>query len=306
MAKPKYQREPMYRQIAEDLRGKIEVGEIAQGAQLSTEIELMEQYDASRSTVRDAIKLLMSRALVETRAGQGTFVIEKINPFVTTLTADPQTGRGGGEGDVYIAEVAAGGRTTVTSAPRVEVQQAAEAMADALRINEGDQVVSRHQQRFIDGTPFSLQTSFYPMSLVQRGATRLIEATDLQEGAVAYLANTLGIKQAGYRDSIQARPPDETESSFFRLPPDGHVPVFEIYRVSFDETGQRFRLTITVYPVDRNRLRIDVGTVPPSESQVATLGKAPAPIDDDSGARQLSSRANPPQPGRRSGAIGLH
>src|SRR4249920_388313 len=216
----------MYRQIAEDLRGKIEIGDIPQGAQLPTEIELMEQYDASRNTVRDAIKLLTSRALVETRAGQGTFVVEKINPFVTTLTADPQSGSGGGEGAVYIAEVEAGGRTTVTSAPRVEVQQAGAAMADALRINEGDQLVSRHQQRFIDGTAFSLQTSFYPMSLVQRGATRLIEATDLEEGTVVYLANTLGIKQAGYRDSIQVRPPDETESSFFRLPADGQVPVF--------------------------------------------------------------------------------
>jgi GntR family transcriptional regulator len=163
--------EPMYRQIAEDLRGKIERGKIEQGAQLPTEIELMEQYDASRNTVRDAIKLLTARDLVETRPGQGTFVVERINPFVTTLTSDPETGRGGGEGYVYIAEVAAGGRTTVTSDPRVEVQQANAATADALRIKEGDQVVSRHQQRFIDGTAFSLQTSFYPMSLVQRGAT---------------------------------------------------------------------------------------------------------------------------------------
>jgi GntR family transcriptional regulator len=161
------------------------------------------------------------------------------------------------------------------------VQQAGAAIADALRINNGDQVVSRHQRRFIDGTAFSLQTSFYPMSLVQRGATQLIQATDLKEGTVAYLADTLGIKQAGYRDSIQVRPPDETESSFFRLPADGRVPVFEIYRVSFDETGQRFRLTITVYPVDRNRLRIDVGAVPRRESHAATSGKAPAaPVDD--------------------------
>src|SRR6266516_6919151 len=98
--------EPMYRQIAEDLRGKIERGEIAQGAQRPTEIELIEQYDASRNTVRDAIKLLTARDLVETRPGHGTFVVEKINPFVTTLTSDPETGRGGGEGDVYIAEVA--------------------------------------------------------------------------------------------------------------------------------------------------------------------------------------------------------
>jgi GntR family transcriptional regulator len=254
--------EPMYRQIADDLRGKIEVGEIAQGAQLPTEIELMEQYDASRNTVRDAIKLLTARDLVETRPGQGTFVVERINPFVTTLTEDPVTGRGGGEQNVYIAEVQAGGRTPTVSVPRVEVQQANAAMADALRIEEGDQVVSRHQQRFIDGTPFSLQTTFYPMGLVQRGATRLIEATDLPEGTVAYLADTLGIKQVAYRDSVQARPPDETETSFFRLPPDGRVPVFEVYRIAFDEEGNRIRLTITIYPVDRNRLVVNVGDVP--------------------------------------------
>jgi len=254
--------EPMYRQIADDLRGKIEVGEIAQGAQLPTEIELMEQYDASRNTVRDAIKLLTARDLVETRPGQGTFVVERINPFVTTLTEDPVTGRGGGEQNVYIAEVQAGGRTPTVSVPRVEVQQANAAMADALRIEEGDQVVSRHQQRFIDGTPFSLQTTFYPMGLVRRGATRLIEATDLPEGTVAYLADTLGIKQVAYRDSVQARPPDETETSFFRLPADGRVPVFEVYRIAFDEEGNRIRLTITIYPVDRNRLVVNVGDVP--------------------------------------------
>jgi hypothetical protein len=164
--------------------------------------------------------------------------------------------------------------------PRVEVQQAGAALADALRIKEGDVVVSRHQQRFIDGTAFSLQTSFYPMSLVEHGATRLIEAADLSEGTVAYLANTLGIKQVGYRDSIQVRPPDETESSFFRLPADGRVPVFEIYRVSFDETGQRIRLTITVYPVDRNCLRIDVGAIPRRQSDAAIRDKAQAPTVD--------------------------
>src|SRR5215831_13303986 len=110
--------EPMYRQIADDLRGKIEVGEIAQGAQLPTEIELMEQYDASRNTVRDAIKLLTARDLVETRPGQGTFVVERINPFVTTLTDDPETGQGGGEEGVYLAEVRAFQRSPENSEPR--------------------------------------------------------------------------------------------------------------------------------------------------------------------------------------------
>jgi len=99
------------------------------------------------------------------------------------------------------------------------------------------------------------------MSLVQRGAARLIEATDIPEGGVAYLANTLGLKQAGYRDSIMVRPPDETETSFFRLPSDGRVPVFEVYRIAFDEDDGRIRLTITIYPTDRNRLDVNVGRV---------------------------------------------
>ena len=190
--------EPMYRQIADDLRGKIDSGEIAHGAQLPTEIELMDAYSASRNTVRDAIKLLTTRGMVEPRPGQGTFVVEKINPFVTTLTGDPESGQGGGEGRIYIAEVEAGRRSPAVSDPRVEVQRANEAIADALRIKEGDQVVGRHYQRFIDGVPFSLQTSFYPMSLVLRGATRLIEATDIPEGTVVYLSDKLGVKQAGY------------------------------------------------------------------------------------------------------------
>ena len=80
---------PMYRQIAEDLRAKIESGELASGTRLRTELELREDYDASRNTVRDAIKWLTNLGLVETKPGQGTFVVQTIDPFVTTLTGDP-------------------------------------------------------------------------------------------------------------------------------------------------------------------------------------------------------------------------
>ena len=69
---------PRYREIAEDLRGKIESGDLPPGEQLPTEFELQEEYAASRNTVRDAVKSLITRGLVETRPGQGTFVTEKI------------------------------------------------------------------------------------------------------------------------------------------------------------------------------------------------------------------------------------
>jgi GntR family transcriptional regulator len=90
--------EPMYRKIAQDLREQIESGLIAPGEQLPTELVLRDRYGASRNTVRDAVKWLMTRGLVETRPGQGTFAVKRLEPFVTTLTADPESGLGGGEG----------------------------------------------------------------------------------------------------------------------------------------------------------------------------------------------------------------
>jgi GntR family transcriptional regulator len=251
---------PMYRRIADDLRYRIESGEMAQGAQLPTEIELMDRYEASRRTVRDAIKLLTTCGLVEARPGQGTFVIEKINPFVTTLTGE--IGANINESLAYMAEIRAGGRIPTMSEVRVEIQQASGVVANALRVEPGTQLVSRHQQRFIDGIPWSLQTTFYLMSLVQRGATKLLQATDIRPGCVAYLGEACAIKQTGYRDSIAVRAPDEDEMRFFKLPADGRVPVFEIFRVGYSQDGERFRLTITIYPADRSRFLIKVGDVP--------------------------------------------
>lgn len=274
--------EPMYRMIANDLRSKIESGELAQGSQLATEIDLREQYGASRNTVRDAIKWLTTLGLVETRPGQGTFVVKKVNPFVTTLTGDLGSGSED-ESLIYLAEVAASGRLPTSSEPRVEIQKATSVVARALRLDEGAQVVSRHQQRFLDDTPWSLQTTFYPMSLVERGATRLILPTNMPEGALAYLAAECGVQQVGYRDTIAVRPPDENEAWFFKLAADGRVSVFEIHRVGFDKNGYRMRLTITVYPADRNRFRVNVGKVPPrlaavpadEDGEVAPAARAP-------------------------------
>jgi len=151
--------------IAEDLRRKIESGELPKEPKgpLPTEHELQKDFGASRNTIRDAIKWLVTLGLVETRPGQGTYVVENPVPFVTALTVDPK----GGSAAVYLAEVAASGRVPTDSTPKVEIQQATRTVARALRLDQGAQVVSRHQQRFIDETPWSLQTTFYPMSLVE-------------------------------------------------------------------------------------------------------------------------------------------
>ena len=273
--------DPVYRQIAEDLRRQIESGALGHGSQLPTELELREQYDASRNTVRDAVKWLITRGLVETRPGQGTFVVEKIDPYVTTLTGDPAAGRDD-EGPVYLAEVQATKRTPASTKPRVEIQQAAGIVGEELQIPGNASVVSRHQQRSIDETPWSLQTSFYPMSLVERGALQLIQAPNIDEGAVAYLGAKLGLRQVGYRDKITVRTPDANETDFFRLPADGRVAVFEVRRTAFDEHRQPFRLTVSVYPADRNQFDVNVGDVPEGDEPQQALKLRPkrsAPLE---------------------------
>jgi GntR family transcriptional regulator len=274
--------EPIYRSIAEDLRRQVETGELRPGQQLRTEIELRDHYNASRNTIRDAIKWLITRGLVETRPGQGTFVTEKIDPFVTTLTGDPNTSELSDE-TIYLAEVQASGRVPLNSPTRVEIQEADAVIADALRIAEGASVVVRHQRRSIDGTPFSLLTSYYPMTLVQKGALKLIQAADIEEGAVEYLRNELGIAQVGYRDSIAVRAPDATETLFFKLPDDGRVSVFQIFRVGFYENGGRLRLTVTVYPADRNRFLVKVGKVPETAQSVMADTHAPPVTNEVAG-----------------------
>ena len=64
--------DPIYRRIADQLRSEIESGELGRGSQLPSELQLRERFDASRNTVRDAVKSLVGLGLVETRPGQGT------------------------------------------------------------------------------------------------------------------------------------------------------------------------------------------------------------------------------------------
>jgi len=253
---------PMYRQIAEDLREQIQSGQLEPGQQLLTWFELQERYRASRNTIRDAIKLLAALGLVETRPGQGTFVQRKIDPYVSTLSGDPETGIGGGEGASYLSEVYERNRNASVSAPQVEIQEASDYVSFGLRIAEGTEVISRHQRRFIDGIPWSTQTSYYPMEFANRGAERLMGARDISEGTVQYLADALHIHQVGYRDWITVRAPNPTEEDFFKLPSDGRVPVFEIFTTAFDENGVPARLTITVFPADRNQFIMNIGKIP--------------------------------------------
>lgn len=259
---------PMYRVIAEQLRQRIESREFDTG-KLPTEQELQERYGASRNTIRDAIKQLTTLGLVETRPGQGTFVVSPIDPFVTTLTGDPTEGGGGGEGTSYASEVEKVDRKPSVSEIEVKIQKARPEVAAGLWVPVGTEVISRHRKRYIDENAWSMETSFYPGEFADRGAEKLRKADNIEEGTVQYLQDRIGIRQVGYRDWISVRAPNAGELDFFSLPPDGRIAVVENSRTAFDGNGQPMRLTVTVFRADRNQFIAEVGSVPLPKASTA-------------------------------------
>jgi len=66
----------IYEQIAEQIEQLILNGELRSGDRLPTERELAEQFQASRTAVREAMKTLAQKGLVDMRPGRGTIVID--------------------------------------------------------------------------------------------------------------------------------------------------------------------------------------------------------------------------------------
>ena len=255
--------EAMYVRIAADLRAKIKAGKLKPGSQLPPEQGLQDEYgelfglpnSVSRNTVRDAIELLVRERQVEKRPGQGTFILKNEDPFLTTLSGNAE----GGENSTYLSAAASRGRQAMNTPPRVEIHSSSR--APELELGEDEQVLSRHQERFIDDKPYSMQTSYYPYSYAAT-ASRLLQAGDITDGAVAYIAENVGIKQAGWREELQVRTANSHEMDFFDLSPKSGAQVIEAFRTAFDADGHPIRLTVTVYAADRNRLAYEAGVVP--------------------------------------------
>jgi GntR family transcriptional regulator len=273
-----------FRRVAADLMVKIESGELMAGARLPNELELIEAYGESRGTIRDALHLLELRELVERKPGQGTFVTRRIKPIVTTLSQDPESGRAGGDASGTYQEYldflarrkdeAFGTEPGMPqlmaeprkSTPSVEQRPTPDYVAERLLVAPGDPVVRRYQEFWVDQTPWSIQTTFYRLDLVKRGADDLLKATDFANGELAYIAESTGLVRCGYRIRILFRKPAQEESKFFQLPRDDSVHVVSLIRTAYeDQPGSGpypFRANFTVFPGDRHQFVINSGRFP--------------------------------------------
>lgn len=65
---------PAYYRLAEDLKQKIEAGELKPGDAIPSESQLSKQYQVSRMTVRQGVTLLAKEGFIESIQGKGSFV----------------------------------------------------------------------------------------------------------------------------------------------------------------------------------------------------------------------------------------
>ncbi|MFI9555118.1 GntR family transcriptional regulator [Nonomuraea endophytica] len=67
---------PIYKQVADEIRKKIESGELPAGAPVPSEAKLESDYNIARTTARRVAQELREQGMVYTIQGEGTFVGE--------------------------------------------------------------------------------------------------------------------------------------------------------------------------------------------------------------------------------------
>ena len=94
----------LYEQIVQQVEESIHKGTLKAGQQLPAERELAQQFGVSRTAVREAVKALHEKGLVEAYPGRGTFITEG-TPYSMRQSLDRMLKVGQPEGSAYLAEV---------------------------------------------------------------------------------------------------------------------------------------------------------------------------------------------------------
>jgi GntR family transcriptional regulator, transcriptional repressor for pyruvate dehydrogenase complex len=94
----------LYQQIVEQIEESVRTGLLKPGDQLPAERELAQQFGVSRTAVREAVRALCEKGLVEAAPGRGTFVIDT-TPQSVKQSLDSMLGFGGLEDLAFLEEV---------------------------------------------------------------------------------------------------------------------------------------------------------------------------------------------------------
>jgi GntR family transcriptional regulator len=181
-------RTPHYLRIYRDVKRNIADGAIAPGERLPTQRDLAASHGVTVMTVRQALQLLEQEELVVSRHGLGTFVApQRIRYEIGNLRSLAQ-------------DVAAQGLDLQTSVLRRGLVEPHPRVAELLRVEPGEPVLSIERLRLIGERPVVYQQSYLPAWLAER-----LEGADL--GAISlydHIQSELGIELSRAQEKIHA------------------------------------------------------------------------------------------------------
>ncbi|MBC6460243.1 GntR family transcriptional regulator [Actinomadura sp. HBU206391] len=189
--------------MADDLRHRIQEGELAPGERVPSRTQLSRRYTVSDRVAVEAVKVLMNEGLVEGRPGSGTYVRRR--PEARRLHHEPPGAS---------PPVALNGARRATSAEAT----APAPIAERLGVDAGADVMRTDYLFFDDEEPIVLATSWEPLALTRDTAVMWPEQGPFaSQGPVCRMAS-IGVTVTRTTETVSARPALEEESRRLDLP----------------------------------------------------------------------------------------
>lgn len=251
---------PLQVQIADDLRIRIEVGELRPGDALPTLAELQQRWGCSMNPVRSAIELLKQQGLIT--GGRGKPPTVRTPPRQVVRSSE----RHQEEKDMVLrpeAERAKQGTAEVESGVSIEaldfrpvydVVEANDDVAAALRIPVGTRVLRRAWELTdpATGRREAWSVAHIPDEYVSSNPALYDPSNEPWPGGTQHQLYTVGIEIMEMIDQVTARMPTTADAQLWDLQPG--VPILRCRRISVDQHGRRVEISDADYPADRTRL----------------------------------------------------
>ena len=188
----------MWRQVLEDLERRIEVGDIVD--RFPTDKELTEHYGVSRHTVREAVRRLRARGLVDRHRGRGSFLSEgRVTQPLGSLYS-------------LFRAVQAQGLEQRSEVLALERTRDAEA-AVRLALPPGAELVRIERLRFAGDEPLALDSVWLPLDIGEQ-----LLGVDLTHTALYdELQQRAGVRVTAADETLEPVVPDADARALLRL-----------------------------------------------------------------------------------------